>query len=38
MRSRAVALALIVGLLLSTSAAGVERTGFGAVFQTDWLA
>jgi phosphate-selective porin OprO/OprP len=37
-RNRAVALFLIVGLLLSTSAAGVERTGFGAVFQTDWLA
>ncbi len=37
MRSRAAALALIVGLLLSTSAAGVERTGFGAAFMTDWL-
>ena len=37
MKSRAVALALIVGLLLSTSAAGGERTGFGVVFMTDWL-
>ncbi len=37
MKNRAVALAFIVGLLLSTPAAGVERTGFGVVFMTDWL-
>jgi len=37
MRGRAVALALIAGLFLSTSAAGVERTGFGVVFMTDWF-
>ena len=37
MKIRTVALALIVGLSLTTSAAGYERTGFGAVFMTDWL-
>ncbi len=37
MKNRAVALAFIVSLLLSTPAAGVERTGFGVVFMTDWL-
>lgn len=38
MKSRAVALAFIVSLLLSAPAAGVERTGFGAAFMLDWLA
>ncbi|MEE8572360.1 MAG: porin [Gemmatimonadota bacterium] len=37
MKILTVALALIVGLFLAPSAAGLERTGFGAVFMTDWL-